>query len=407
MRMKSYFAGSVQLAMENARRELGSEAILVTSRLAPAEAGKPRCYEVVFATDIPEKKTKPEQTQAPVEPARPMAAGALTAPSLDAVLDEIKGLRQQIQTQLTPGWTARPGSAASATGNPESELLMHLISAEVDPDLAQQLLASALERIATPPVSQTALKEGRFADVLRAAAARRQNAGQDIRPALAASLVDAFRVETGLGDTAEPAVIALIGPSGAGKTSAAARIAARYGLGGSKPTLVLSADNQRVAASEQLRAYAAILGLHFEFAQSARALGQLLDEHRGYGLTLIDTPGFSSREMNQADDLAHLLASRASIQKHLVLPASARSADIDRIFSAYEIFRPTHLLFSRLDETTVFGPVLNVAMGRGLPVSFFSTGAKVPDDLTEANAGMIADRLLPAKTTALNLQVAA
>jgi flagellar biosynthesis protein FlhF len=406
MRMKSYFAGSVQLAMENARRELGSEAILVTSRLAPAEAGKPRCYEVVFATDVPEKQTKPEPAPAPAgEPSRSPAASALSAPSLDAVLDEIKGLRQQIQTQLTTGWVPRPGSASSAAGNAEREILIQLIGAEVEPDLAQQLLDSARERLASRPASQLAAKEGRFADVLRAAASRRDQAAQDIRSALAASIGDALRVETGLENASEPVFIALIGPPGAGKTSAAASIAARFGPGGSKPALVLSTDNLRVAASEQLRAYAAILGLRFELAQSPRGLGQLLDEHRGHGLTLIDTPGFSSGDLNQAEALAQFLAGRPGIQKHL--PAPARAADIDRIYSAYEIFRPTHLLFSRLDETTVFGPVLNLAMGRGLPVSFFGTGAGVPHDLTEANAGVIADRLLPVKTDALNLQVAA
>jgi flagellar biosynthesis protein FlhF len=318
----------------------------------------------------------------------------VTAASLDAVLGEIKGIREQIQTW----WLPQTGVTSLTGSKSEKELLAHLINADVDPDLAQQLIASALQ-----PRGQT----GRFADVLKAASSRVEATG-DLRAALAASIADVFRVDTGLGDAQSgPVVMAMIGPPGAGKTAAIAKIAVRYGMGGSRPALLLSIDNLRVAASEQLRGYAAVLGLHFERAQSPRALGQLLEDHRGYGLILIDTPGFSSGDFNEAGELAQFLAGRAGIQKHLILPAPARCADMDRICSAYEIFSPSHLLFSRMDETTVFGPALSEAMGRNLPVSFFSMGARVPEDITEASADFIADRLLPAKSNSQKLAVAA
>lgn len=405
MRMKSYFADSVQLAIESARRELGGEAILVTSRLAPAEAGKPRRYEVVFATDAPEK---PSPKQASVsQPGGPASVQNPSGASLEALLEEIKGLRQEIQTQLTQGLTARAGSAPSRGGHVQQEMLAHLVSADVDPDLAQQLLASALERLANPPAPATAAGEGRFADVLRAVAAKRDNPVHDLRGALAASIAGAFRVETGLERHSEPVVMALVGPPGAGKTSAIAKIAARYGVGRSKSVLVLSADSLRVAAPEQLRGYAAVLGLRFEYAQSPRALGQLLDDHRAYNLILIDTPGFSDADLSRASGLAQFLAADTRIQKHLVVPAPVRGAHMERIVSAYEVFRPSHLLFSRLDEATLFGPVLNEAVGRGLPVSFFSRGAGVPEDLSEADAGFLAERLLPANPTPANMRAAA
>ena len=416
MRMKSYFAGSVQLAMEQARRELGSDAILVTSRLAPAEAGKARRYEVVFATETPEKtpeKTGSRQFNAPsaVEPVSKVSeaprreSGEVTAASLDAVLGEIKGIRQQIQT-----WLPRTGATSPTIGTSEREMLAHLTNADVDPDLAQQLLGSAMERVAKRPAAETTGLGGRFADVLRAASSKLEPQARDLCSALAACITDIFRVETGLagaGANQSSVVMAMVGPPGAGKTAAIAKIAVRYGVAMSKPALLLSADNLRVAASEQLRAYAGVLGLRFEFAPSPRALGQLLEDHRGYGLILIDTPGFSGSDFNEAGDLAQFLAGRAGIQKHLVLPAPARCADMDRICSAFEIFHPSHLLFSRMDETTVFGPALSEAMGRALPVSFFSTGARVPEDITEANAGFMADRILPANTTSNKLPVAA
>lgn len=405
MRMKSYFADSVQHAIESARRELGDEAILVTSRLAPAEAGKPRLYEVVFATDAPEK---PLPKKAPVtQPPGAAAAQNLSAASVEVLLEEIKGLRQQIQTQFTQGLTARPGSTSSLASPAQREMLTQLVSADVDPDLAQQLLASALERLANPPAPAIATGEGRFADVLRAVAAKRDNPVNDLRAAIAASIAEAFRVEAGVAATSDPVVMALIGPPGAGKTSAIAKIAARCGVGRNKSVLVLSADNLRVAAPEQLRGYSAVLGIRFEYAQSPRALAQLLEDHRAYGLILIDTPGFSEAELGRASELAQFLAANSGIQKHLVVPAPLRFAHMDRIFSSYEAFCPSHLLFSRMDETTAFGPILNTSMGRGLPTSFFSTGAGVPEDLAEAHAGFLAERILPANPTPANMKAAA
>jgi flagellar biosynthesis protein FlhF len=412
MRMKSYFAGSVQLAMEQARRELGSEAILVTSRLAPAEAGKDRRYEVVFATEAPEKRVdKPAQPALATQtPARPnVSDGVVSAASLDAVLGEIKGIREQIRTWLPHAGAASPtgGKPEIGGGRQERELLAHLTNADVDPDLAQQLIASALERSVHRPPPEPRARQGRFADVLKAVSASVE-AARDLRSALTDSIIEVFRVETGLADLKQsPVVMAMIGPPGAGKTAAIAKIAVRYGMGGNGPALLLSCDNMRVAAPEQLRGYAAVLGLQFAMAQSPRALGQLLEDHRGYRLILIDTPGFSSGDFNEAGELAQFLAARAGIQKHLVLPAPARCADMDRICSAYEIFRPSHLLFSRMDETTVFGPALSGAMGRNLPVSFFSMGAKVSEDITEASADFIADRLLPAKSDSQKLAAAA
>ena len=406
MRMKSYFAGSVQIAMEQARRELGSEAILVTSRFAPAEVGKPRQYEVVFATEIPEKIVPKQVVPAlAIEEHAAPGEGTVTSASLQAVLREVRGLRQEIQT-----WLPR-GAGDSPRSNAENDILSHLTKADVNPDLAQQLMAAAMARLANRVPAGTVGAGGRFADILRAASSKVEHSPQDLRAALAACIADVFRVETSLESSASanqgPAMLAMIGPPGAGKTSAIAKIAVRCGMGRTKPTLLLSADNLRIAASEQLRGYAAVLGLRFDLAQSTRALGQLLEDHRGYGLILIDTPGFSGGELSEAGELARFLADEAGIQKHLILPAPARSADLDRICSAYEIFGPTHLFFSRTDETTVFGPALGKAVGSGLPVSFFGTGTRVPEDISEASAGFIADRLLPAQVTPKSMPAAA
>jgi len=157
----------------------------------------------------------------------------------------------------------------------------------------------------------------------------------------------------------------------------------------------LSLDTMRVGASEQLRCYAGLLGTGFQVVETIRTLGQALEEHRHKDLILIDTPGLAPGDMTQCDGMAGFLARRNDIQKHLVLPASMRSTDMARISAAYDCFRPSRLIFTRMDETETFGPVLCEAASTNRPISFFGTGQRVPEDVEPASKAMLVNRLLP------------
>jgi flagellar biosynthesis protein FlhF len=401
LRMKSYFANSVQAAIEDARRELGGDAILVTSRLTPAEAGKTRRYEVVFASDTPERKDFAEIGKT----ARANASPAVS--SIEAVLQEIREIRQQLES-LQRTSLAAPNGRAGQEDAATRQLLAHFAGADMDPDLAQELLAAAKKRMTPSQPTGAAETGGRFFEVLQAASSKLKPVITDLRAAVAAEIRDVFRVDSGFGgQPGKAAIAALIGPPGAGKTATIAKLAVRYGLQLRRPALLVSTDGSRVAAPEQLRGYASVLGIRFELAQSGRALGQLLEEHRANGLVLIDTAGFSAHELNESNEVMRFLAGRTDIQKHLVLPAPARGADTSRLSAAYELFRPSHLIFSRMDEATAVGPVLSAAMGSGRPVSFFATGQRVPEDVEEATASALIRRLLPFSPAEHEIQAAA
>jgi len=180
-----------------------------------------------------------------------------------------------------------------------------------------------------------------------------------------------------------------------------------FGLSTRKPTLLISLDTLRVAASEQLRWYASILGISFQVVETNRALAQTLEEHKGKDLILIDTPGFTAADLDGGCDTAEFLASRNDIQKHLVLPASMRFTDLARISSAYDAFRPSRLIFTRMDETGTFGPLLCEAVGSGRPISFLTTGQRVPEDLELADKTSLTNRLLPSSGITAQRAVAA
>jgi flagellar biosynthesis protein FlhF len=143
-----------------------------------------------------------------------------------------------------------------------------------------------------------------------------------------------------------------------------------------------------------MRSLAAILGLGFRRFDTTLAFSQGLEELSRKDLILIDTSGYGPKDMDAAADLAQFLAGRDDIDRHLVLTASAKSADLSRVVDRFEIFRPHKLIFTRLDETETFGTILNQAARTGKPVSFLSSGQQIPEDLEPASQERILDLLL-------------
>ncbi|MEI9812994.1 MAG: hypothetical protein WDO18_10150 [Acidobacteriota bacterium] len=322
MKLKSYFSGSVEAAMELARKELGDEALLIHARPASPESRYLGSYEVVFGLASPSS-----------------GQGSMT-PEGGPLRSEMESLRRQVQRLSSsigaPGTGGAPGMGEAA--------------GEIDETIAQKL-----------------------------------NQG--------ARLQDLFRVDASLGCAGEArAVAAFVGPPGAGKTTTLAKLAVRCGIVRRKSTHILTTDLHRVAAADQLRALAAILGLGCDAVEHPQALTQHLTELRGKQLILIDTPGFSVHELgpsSDAADLAAALSALAGIDIHLVLPASMKAADITRVVDRYRLFQPSKLIFTHIDETTSYGALLNEAARTKLPISFLGTGQEIPGDLEEATVERI------------------
>lgn len=365
MRVKSYFAPSVGAALRQARQELGDDAVLMEARKAPPEARHLGECEVVVAVGSP----------APVEGRGAEPAGADSGPAGAAWLSgELLELRREVQriaaAVARSGFTAAAGDLLSAE---LAEIFSSLIAAEVDAELAQDVVSR-----------------------LRAVGGSAEPA--ELRQQVRVELASRFSTDPQLGRTTEPPwLVALVGPPGAGKTATLAKLAVRYGLTSRRPTQLISVDSFRVAAGEPLRSYAAILGLGFQSLESVGALRQALEEHRHKDLLLIDTPGYASRDMDGAAELAAFLASQSNLDVHLVLTASMKSADLPQVVDRFAVFRPRKLIFTRLDETGSFGPILSQAARTGLPVSFLAQGQQIPEDLEPATQDGILDLVLGRK----------
>jgi len=136
----------------------------------------------------------------------------------------------------------------------------------------------------------------------------------------------------------------------------------------------------------------------FQVLETVNSLAQAIEENRGKELILIDTPGLGYGELEDAASFGHFLAARSDIDTHLVLSASMKPADLSRMVDAFGILRPQHLLFTRLDETGSYGPILSEAVRTGKPLSFFTHGQRIPEDLEAASSERLLDLVLAGRT---------
>jgi flagellar biosynthesis protein FlhF len=354
--VKSYFAASIEEAMEQARVEMGPDALLLNMRDAPPEARHLGACEAVFgARALP----KPHQTTA-----SPATGG-----------DPLADLRlriEELQRMMTRGLPSG--------------------HREADATLADTLCASGIGRLLATEIDcaiQRRLAGRGVVEIARTKRLAVHDTELVVRETVA-ELESRFEVKPDVASVA-----AVVGPAGAGKTSVLVKLAVTCGLMQQRPVRIVSADTYRVGAADQMRTYAAILGAPFTLAETTQALAQAIDAAPADGLLLIDTPGHSAASLAEfGQDLASLLRERQDVDTHLVLTASMRHADMERTVDQFRIFRPGKLLFTHVDETDSTAAMFCEAARTGLPVSFLSTGQSIPEDIEPASKSRISAGLV-------------
>jgi flagellar biosynthesis protein FlhF len=192
--------------------------------------------------------------------------------------------------------------------------------------------------------------------------------------------------------TSHARAVMLAGPTGAGKTTTIAKLAARAALIENKRVKVITLDTYRVGGIEQIKTFTDLIGVPLEVLESPAELHHALDDE--YDLALIDTAGRSPRDTGAIDELAAILPS-LSIELHVVIPAAYSAAQIDGLVARYRALRPARLLFTKLDEVDR-APELAVAPARTrLPITWITNGQAVPEDLEEPTSERLLELAAP------------
>lgn len=389
MRIKRYVARTIQGALDMVRQDLGPDAVILHTRKArrgmlAGLLGGER-FEVIAALDL--------NIAGEARASRPGPAG-----SVQASRARQQGPAGRTWPQGSPNPPARPGvDVAGMAGDaaqarwinpgrypvvagayetaPATRLVeMHerLLDMDVDPDLAEALI-------------QAAKMKWREAQV----------GGKTAYELVLELITGMIPVAGGVGLVpGTRKVVALVGPTGVGKTTTLAKIAALSALFGKKKVAVVTADTYRIAAVEQLRTYAEIIGVPCEVAYAPVEMRQALASHEVCDLVLIDTAGRSPRSgMHMAELKAFLEAARID-EAHLVLSMTTRPRDLLEIVERFSPCGVNRLIFSKLDETTRLGALLGVASSVKIPVSYVTYGQNVPEDIEVADASHLARWIL-------------
>ncbi len=397
MKIKRFVADSMREALERVRLEQGPDAVIISNRRI--DGG----IELITAVDYDE--TLIEEALKRIRPsaslAAPAAPAALAAPAeaAAAVAPTPAGRRRSASPQpaAKPVVAPEPTPVVAAerprvVWSQDEGLLAMRREVESLRTLLQEQLASLAwsDRLRREPLKALVLKDlsqlGVAPDIARALAervpAQTSSAGASrLAPALLLKHLSA--IEHGALDAG--GVFAIVGPTGVGKTTTIAKLAARWALRhGAQDLALVSLDHYRIGARDQLLTFARILGVPMHVATSARELGAVLEGLSSRRLVLIDTAGMSPHDDRLAEQFATLAVPGRRIQTLLALAANAEQHALDEIIRSYTRARPEGLVLTKLDESASLGAALSVALRHALPLAWLTDGQRVPDDLHAA-----------------------
>ncbi|HSR36442.1 MAG TPA: AAA family ATPase [Desulfurivibrionaceae bacterium] len=365
MKVKRFEARDTKAALALVKEELGTDAVILSTRtLRGSKAGRsdsPR-VEVVAAVDFDMASNGPSPA---AETGRRFGYAAYAPPAEPPT---------QKKTGRQPSWqpvaTAMP-APDDRVGSLEAEDLHRRFSDLLrlpHSDLPPERTAGAKQPIPFP-----APKAGkpRPEDV---AQWRDQLIGR-----LKAQPLTINRQKNG------PTVIALVGPTGVGKTTTAAKIAAWFSIHEQCRVALLSMDCYRIGATDQLRTYARIMRLPCEVTLRPQDLAGALAKHRDKDLIIIDTAGKSPFDPGHVPELAAWFAAGHAIDTYLVVSATAKKEDLQQILNTYQPLKVNGLVVTKLDETRAYAVLCQQIAASSLPVSCLCTGQRVPEDFQPAS----------------------
>lgn len=382
MNSRTYQAQTMAEALAQVKRDMGRRAVILHTRsfrkggflgiggrsmweiTASPHANVPQ--RIPSGRYVPDRAPASSGAAAPATCAEPEQAAVKTQPAAEPIGNQIGDIRRMVEALLAMSERDR------ADDFPDSlqDLRGHLGSQDVADEIADEIIGDLQASLTGDQLNDAPSLRKRLIDSIAAriptASATQHHAGQ-------------------------ARVIALVGPTGVGKTTTIAKLAADYKLREGRRVGLITIDTYRIAAVDQLRTYAEIIDIPLKVVLSAGELHEAVRCLKGLDVVLIDTAGRSQNDTLRINQLRSFLAAMHADEVHLVVSAAAGRKCAKATLENFLPLGANRIIVSKLDEAQTFGALLNVAVAGQTPLSYVTTGQDVPDDMAVADSNRLAE----------------
>lgn len=369
---------------ERPERERTAKEEFENSMLAPLARELKDLREKVELMSRREEELRQHQAEQPLSTGQTGAKGGDGGINLNNIprqdLEEIKKLLLNTLMKNQEGaiksvqWPDAPPAAAIPAVEPSGEEKAPLVKELERQGIAPDLQGKILETIDTLPAGQgEETLKGKLGEAF----------GRLIR------FAGTLRMKKNA-----PRIIALVGPTGVGKTTTTAKLAAMYALSKGNKVALITMDIFRVGAVEQLKTYTKIMGIPLEVASTPKELERAVERHGDCDLILIDTAGRSHKDADKLEEMKTFLESTIQADIYLCLSATTKDRELEEILNRFSIFPISKVVFTKLDECESVGCIVNLLLKANLQIAYFTTGQRVPEDIEVATSEKLAELIL-------------
>ncbi|SES67835.1 flagellar biosynthesis protein FlhF [Natronincola peptidivorans] len=380
MKVKKFSASNNQEVMMKVRNELGPDAIIIHQRKIKPKGLlgflKKPMIEVVAAKED-EKPIRPLMANNENESVEKifkmtvdnMKNDKVEKTTIDKEVDEIKGMLTTVISKINK--QELPDLIKTIENQEISKLFHVLKEQEVDEILIEEILQKCIS------IQKNNAEEEHQNELIK----------REITKIINKYIIAYKR-------NANSKIMVFMGPTGVGKTTTIAKLAAHYALNEGKTVGLISADTYRIAAVEQLKTYSDILNIPLEVIYNPSEIHYAVNQLNDRDIIMVDTAGRSHKNESQILELKKLLNEIDEKETYLVISCTCKSNDIKEIISTYSFINNYNIILTKIDEATTFGTIINIAKETKKPICYLTTGQSVPDDIEKTNVDKIVSLLM-------------
>lgn len=364
MKVKKYIAPSMPEALDKVRAEFGTDAVILSSKVVYTGGFlgmfKKRNIEVVAAVEPQPQPAKPRYDTPIIEKELTKQVSPQLDKQQQIILEELRSIRKWMEQASEQPDHQFPAAFQSVKD--------HLINQEVDEDVIDEIILANLEQEQELTYHEALQKIKKYLESLF-------------------SKYQCGNVQF------KQKFIHLVGPTGVGKTTTIAKLAAKSMIQDGKRVALITTDTYRIAAIEQLKTYSNILDIPLEIAYTMEDYQKARLKFQEYDLVFVDTAGRNFRDPKYVAELGKIVDLEHDIETYLVLSATTKAKDLMMLFDQFKAIPLSKLIITKTDETSTYGALLNLIKKNGIGIAYLTHGQNVPDDIRLATPSLLAKLL--------------